>query len=153
MSDLPTKILLATDGSASSDMAAHRSTEMAHAFGAEVHVVHVMPVSQPYHLVGTDAEGPSMYEEDLQWAQELLDGQVSKIEENGAHVTKAYLRAGKPDAEVVALAEDISDPLQAGLRRGGHLPAAPTGGLRDERSGRARAGHPGPLPAPHVGHP
>jgi nucleotide-binding universal stress UspA family protein len=117
MSDLPTKILLATDGSASSDRAAHRATEMAHAFGAEVHVVHVMPVSQPYHLVGTDAEGPTMYEEDLQWAQELLDGQVSKIEEDGAHVTKAYLRTGEPDAEVVALAEDIgADMIIVGSR-------------------------------------
>lgn len=117
MSDLPTKILLATDGSASSDGSARRATEMAHAFGAEVHVVHVMPVSQPYHLVGTDAEGPSMYEEDLQWAQELLDGQVSKIEQDGANVAKAYLRTGEPDAEVVALAEDIgADMIIVGSR-------------------------------------
>src|SRR5215208_522488 len=101
MSDLPTKILVATDGSAGSVKAARRAAGMAHAFGAELHVVHVMPVTQPYHLVGADAEGPSMYEEDLQWAQELLDGQVSKIEEEGAKVTKAYLRTGEPDAEVV----------------------------------------------------
>ena len=92
MSDLPTKILLATDGSASSVNAAHRAAGMAHAFGAELHVVHVMPVTQPYHLVGTDAEGPSLYEEDKQWAQELLDGQVRKIEEEGANVAKTYLR-------------------------------------------------------------
>ena len=96
MSDLPTKILLATDGSASSVEAAHRAAGMAHAFGAELHVVHVMPVTQPYHLVGTDAEGPSLYEEDKQWAQELLDGQVRKVEEDGANVAKTYLRTGNP---------------------------------------------------------
>ena len=57
MSDLPTKILLATDGSASSVNAAHRAAGMAHAFGAGVPVVQVMPVTHPYHRVGTDAAG------------------------------------------------------------------------------------------------
>ena len=47
---------------------------MAHAFGAELHVVHVVTVAPPYHLYGADAESPSLYEEDMQWAQELLDG-------------------------------------------------------------------------------
>ena len=122
MSDLPTKILVATDGSASSVNAAHRAAGMAHAFGAELHVVHVMPVTQPYHLVGTDAEGPSLYEEDKQWAQELLDGQVRKIEEEGANVAKTYLRTGEPDAEVVALGEDIgADMIVVGSRGMGRL--------------------------------
>jgi len=117
MSDLPTKILVATDGSAGSVKAARRAAGMAHAFGAELHVVHVMPLTQPYHLLGSDAEGPSMYEEDLQWAQELLDGQVRKIEEEGAKVTKAYLRTGEPDAEVVSLGEDIGvDMIVVGSR-------------------------------------
>lgn len=117
MSDLPTKILVATDGSAGSVKAARRAAGMAHAFGAELHVVHVMPVTQPYHLVGADAEGPSMYEEDLQWAQELLDGQVRLVEEEGAKVTKAYLRTGEPDAEVVLLGEDIGvDMIVVGSR-------------------------------------
>jgi nucleotide-binding universal stress UspA family protein len=112
MSDLPTKILLATDGSASSVNAAHRAAGMAH----------VMPVTQPYHLVGTDAEGPSLYEEDKQWAQELLDGQVRKIEEEGANVAKTYLRTGEPDAEVVALGEDIgADMIVVGSRGMGRL--------------------------------
>jgi nucleotide-binding universal stress UspA family protein len=122
MSDLPTKILLAIDGSASSVSAAHRAAGMAHAFGAELHVVHVMPVTQPYHLVGTDAEGPSIYEEDMQWAQELLDGEVRKIEEEGANVAKTYLRTGEPDAEVVALGEDIgADMIVVGSRGMGRL--------------------------------
>ena len=117
MDDTPTKILLATDGSASSAKAARRATRMAHAFGAELHVVHVMPLTQPYHLVGSEAEGPSLYEEDLQWAQELLAGQVRKIEEDGAHITKAHLRSGEPDAEVVGLAEDIgADMIVVGSR-------------------------------------
>jgi nucleotide-binding universal stress UspA family protein len=96
---------------------------MAHAFGAELHVVHVMPVTQPYHLLGTDAEGPSLYEEDKQWAQELLDGQVRKIEEEeGVNVAKAYLKTGEPDAEVIALGEDIgADMIVVGSRGMGRL--------------------------------
>lgn len=66
ISDLPTKILVATDGSAGSVTAAQRAAEMAHVFGSELHVVHVVPVSQPHHLIGADAEGSSLYEEDLQ---------------------------------------------------------------------------------------
>jgi nucleotide-binding universal stress UspA family protein len=90
---------------------------MVHASGAELHIVHVMPVTQPYHLVGTDTEGPSLYEEDMQWAQELLDGQVRKIEEEGTNVAKAYLRTGEPDAEVVALGEEIgADMIVVGSR-------------------------------------
>jgi nucleotide-binding universal stress UspA family protein len=71
----------------------------------------VVPVSQPYHLVCADAEGSSLYEEDLQWAQELLDGQVKTIEEAGGKVAKDYLRTGEPDAEVVLLGEDIGADL------------------------------------------
>ena len=107
MSDLPTKILVATDGSPSAILAARRAAEMARAFGSELHLVHVVPVTQPYHLIGADAEGPSMYEEDVQWARELLDSQVKRVEEAGGKVAKAHLREGEPDAEVVALGEEI----------------------------------------------
>jgi nucleotide-binding universal stress UspA family protein len=58
-----------------------------------------------------------MYEEDIQWAQGLLDGQVRQIEEAGAKITKAYLRTGEPDAEVVSLGEDIgADMIVVGSR-------------------------------------
>jgi nucleotide-binding universal stress UspA family protein len=117
MGDPPTKILLATDGSTSSAKAARRAARMAQAFGAELHVVHAMPVTQPYHLIGSDAEGPSLYEEDLRWAKELLDAHVRKIEEEGGSVTKAHLRTGEPDAEVVGLAEVIgADMIVVGSR-------------------------------------
>jgi K+-sensing histidine kinase KdpD len=57
ISDLPKKIHVATDGSAGSVTAVRRAAEMAHAFGSELHVVHVVPVSQPYHLFGANVEG------------------------------------------------------------------------------------------------
>jgi nucleotide-binding universal stress UspA family protein len=88
-----------------------------------------MPVTQPYHLVGSDAEGPNLYEEDLRWAQQLLDGQVRKIEEEGASVTKAHLRTGEPDAEVVRLAEDIGADILVVGSRGTSPLRRPIGGV------------------------
>ena len=107
MNGLPTKILVATDGSKDAAMAARRAAEMARAFGSELHMVHVVPVAQPYHLFGADAEGPTLYEEDKQWAQEMLDGQVRLVEESGGKVARTHLREGEPDAEVVSLGEEI----------------------------------------------
>jgi nucleotide-binding universal stress UspA family protein len=122
MGDLPTKILLATDGSAGSVDAARRAAGMARAFGAQLHVVHVMPTMRPQHPSGAYAEELGMHEEDLPWAQELLDGQVRKLEEGGATVAKAYLGEGQPDAEVVALAEDIgADMIVVGSKGLGSL--------------------------------
>jgi len=118
MNELPTKILVATDRSQNAFAAVRKAAETAHAFGAELHVVHVVPVAQPYHLFGADVEEPSIYEEDMQWARDLLGEQVRKIEESGVKVTKASLREGEPDAEVISLGEEIvvlSEEIGAGL--------------------------------------
>jgi nucleotide-binding universal stress UspA family protein len=121
MNSLPTKVLVATDGLQNA-VAARSAAEMARAFGSELHVVHVVPVTEPYHLFDKDAEGPSLYEEDRQRAQELLDEQVRRIEENGGKVTNVYLRTGEPDAEVVSLGEEIgANLLVAGSRGLGRL--------------------------------
>jgi hypothetical protein len=39
-----------------------------------------------------DAESPSIYEDDVQSARELLGGQTSQVEVTGGEVIKAYLR-------------------------------------------------------------
>jgi nucleotide-binding universal stress UspA family protein len=122
MNDLPKKVLVAVDGSKDAAVAARRAAEMARAFGSELHVVHVVPVTKPYHLFYGDAEGPSLYEEDQQWARELLDGQVRRIEEGGGDVAGSYLRTGEPDAEVISLAEEIgASMIVAGSRGLGRL--------------------------------
>ncbi|HSK82437.1 MAG TPA: universal stress protein [Rubrobacter sp.] len=122
MNGLPTKILVATDGSKDSALAARRAAEMAHAFGSELHMVHVVPVAQPYHLFGADEEGPNLYEEDKNWAQETLDEQVKLVEESGGKVAEAHLREGEPDAEVVSLGEEIgANMIVTGSRGLGRL--------------------------------
>lgn len=122
MNDLSTKILVATDGSQDSVLAVRRAAEMARTSGAELHVVHVVPVTQPYHLFAEDDEGPSLYEEDTQEARKLLDKQTRMIEEAGGRVARAHLRVGEPDAEVISLGEEIgASMIVVGSRGGGRL--------------------------------
>lgn len=119
MNDLPKKILVATDGSPDAEMAARRAADMSRAFGSELHVVHVVPVTEPYHLFAFagDADGPSLYEEDHEHAQETLDKEIEKLRLAGGEVAKQYLKEGDPDAEVVHLAEKIgADLIVAGSR-------------------------------------
>src|SRR5829696_10154793 len=117
MSIFPTKILLATDGSREAALAAHTAAQIADETGSELHLVYVLPKSVPFHP--GDYIGPEVAEHWLQREQEhlereaqlLLDTQVEEIEAAGSSVAQTHLGIGKPDEEIVALAED----LEAGL--------------------------------------
>ena len=109
MSDFPAKILLATDGSEDSDIAASAAIGIANDTGAELHVVHVgesRPVHPPPTAGGPPLPSPSS-EEIRQAAQGILDGQVKKVEEAGGEIGGAHLRVGKPEEEILRLSEDI----------------------------------------------
>ncbi len=118
MSILPTKILLATDGSKEAELAARNAAELADKTGSELHVVHVFGITPWYPTYpdvtgfdGTELEDP-MLEEDLertseQRARELLDAEVEKIRSVGGTVAQAHLREGGTPQEIVALAEEI----------------------------------------------
>jgi nucleotide-binding universal stress UspA family protein len=114
----PKKILAATDGSHDAASAARRAAGMAQAFGAELYLVHVVPVSEPYHMSEAAFEdGPSLYEEDAEQARDLLGKHAELVKEAGGEVAKTYLRTGEPDAEVIAVAEEIgADLIVAGSR-------------------------------------
>ena len=105
MNCFPTKILLATDGSESTEQATEAAVDLSTKSGSELHVVHV------WH----DVPGPYAHKfvkgELRRQGQEILDEQVRKIEEAGATVTKAYLRGGRTTDEVLRL----GDELDAGL--------------------------------------
>jgi nucleotide-binding universal stress UspA family protein len=130
MTDAPKKILLAADGSPDAILAARRAAGLAKVFDSELHVVHVVPVSLPYTLAGQEAEGPSIYEEDEGRARGLLDAEVARIEETGGRVTKTHLRAGEPDKEIVALAEELGvGTIVVGGRGLGPLARMPIGSI------------------------
>ena len=104
MSEFPEKILLATDGSADADRATEAASDLAKRAGAELHVVHV------WHDVPGFAHDFVKRELERQ-GQEVLDGQVEKIEGTGATVAGAHLRGGRTSNEVIALSEE----MEAGL--------------------------------------
>lgn len=122
MSDLPARILVATDGSADAEMAGRRASAMARALGSELHMVYVVPVTEPYSPYSEeDGEGPGTYE-DRREARALLAEQVGLVEEAGGKVEKSYIRVGEPDAEVVSLAEEIgANMIVTGSRGLGRL--------------------------------
>ena len=107
MSDFPTKILVATDGSEDAMLAARAAISLAKDTGAELHVVHVGPkhvyppaTAGPTPPTGTDRE---LRDE----AQRVLDWQVDEIKKAGGDITKAHLRVGNPDEEILHVSEEI----------------------------------------------
>src|SRR3712207_2426880 len=101
MSVFPTKILLATDGSEDAARATEAASDLARQTGSELHVVHV------WH----DVPGPYRHgfvkRELHRQGQEILDGEVRKIEEAGGTVAEAHLREGRTSNEVIELSEEL----------------------------------------------
>jgi nucleotide-binding universal stress UspA family protein len=120
MSIFPTKILLATDGSKQATLAAKTALDIADKTNSELHVVHVAaPLRHPGYYEGlyesSSTEGIEEMMVNLQLeqaelerrAQRLLDEHVEKVKAIGGNVVQSHLRIGRPDEEVVALAEEI----------------------------------------------
>jgi nucleotide-binding universal stress UspA family protein len=142
MSIFPTKILLATDGSADADLAATTSLGLAESTGSELHVVYVGPnVSERFELSGESLYGPqividkpgpeerSRLEEE---AREVLAQQGKRIEALGGVRAQSHLRMGKPDAEIVSLAEELDAGLIViGSRGRGAIRRALMGSVSD----------------------
>lgn len=113
MSIFPTKILLATDGSAEAASAARTAADIAEKTGSELHVV-LVELATAYVGMGPPeiADVPAPVQEELdEEAQRLLDAQVRQIKADGGSVARAHLRVGKPDVEIVGLAEEIGAGL------------------------------------------
>src|SRR5918995_620246 len=109
MSIFPTKILLATDGSAEAESAALVAAELADKTGSELHVIYVEVVAffPPYGagtVVGTDRE---LYEKVKEEAQETLRKLSWRVKVVGGAVAEDHLRMGAPGEEIVSLAEAI----------------------------------------------
>ena len=110
MSIFPTKILVATDGSKEAELAASTAADLAKSHDSELHVVYVEPASPPFWSMidefedaGAERTGPE--------SRRRLDEQVRRIEEAGGTVAEAHLRLGRPDDQIVRLAEEIGAGL------------------------------------------
>jgi nucleotide-binding universal stress UspA family protein len=104
MSVLPEKILVATDGSEQAARATRRAAELAGKLGAELHLIHVW---EPPVVFRPEMRGYSaLYERIEQDARKLLEEEVERIRASGATVVRSHLRMGRPDVEILAVAEE-----------------------------------------------
>jgi nucleotide-binding universal stress UspA family protein len=107
----PTKILLATDGSPESARAARLAVTLAEKLGSELHVVSVGSMPSVYAAPETTVLDPEfhdyMRERAVEDARAALQEEVAKIEEMGGRVAGTHAEAGRPDAGIVRVAEQI----------------------------------------------
>jgi nucleotide-binding universal stress UspA family protein len=131
----PTKILLATDGSAEATRAARLAITLSEKLDSELHVAYVEPLPDPYanpesityHLEHRD-EIRKIAE---RAARERLDNKAERIREIG-EVAGAHARIGRPDAEIARLAKEIGAGLVVvGSRGWGPLKRAAMGSISE----------------------
>ena len=119
ITDFPTRILLATDGSEDAACAARTAVNLANKTGSELHVVYVeeMPrrfstseVTSIEELVDPEFEGKMRQLAEIAASRGLTEP-VQKIKEAGGQIAQRHARLGRPYAEIVHLAEE----LEAGI--------------------------------------
>jgi len=130
MSIFPTTILLATDGSREAELAGQTAADLAQKTDSELHVVHVLASPLATH-------DPSSFEPEV-WARQeererkTLEDVMGKIEASGGAVEGSHHTTGRPDADIVALAEQIGAGLIVmGARGIGGIRRALTGSVSD----------------------
>lgn len=110
----PTKILLATNGSADASVAEEAAVELANGTGSELHVVYVLPRVRelPYPRASLRERSEALLDRRRLRGLGLLEARVRRMEEElGASVAESYYREGRPEKETVGLGEE----LEAGL--------------------------------------
>ncbi len=110
----PTRILLATNGTAEAAVAEEAAVEMANGTGSELCVVHVVSTvpELPYPRASARERSAAV----LEWRRlrglAVLDARVRRIEEElGGTVAGSYYKEGRPEKETVFLGQN----LEAGL--------------------------------------
>ncbi len=139
MTDFPTRILLATDGSDEAALAGRTAVNLANETDSELHVVYVEEV--PRRLSDSESSLESMidpgFEQQMRQhaqaaASQLLEEQVQKIKEAGGEIAQAYPRIGRPYAEIVHLAEELGvGVVVVGSRGEGRVRRALMGSVAD----------------------
>jgi nucleotide-binding universal stress UspA family protein len=97
---------VATDGSKEAELAARTAADLAKSHDSELHVVYVEAASSPFWSMideFEDAGGQRTAPE----SRRRLDEQVRRIEEAGGTIAEAHLRLGRPDDQIVRLAQEI----------------------------------------------
>jgi nucleotide-binding universal stress UspA family protein len=113
MSIFPTKILLATDGSEEAGLAARTAVDLADKTDSGLHVVYVgwQDYGYPIYAVPELDYMRTIQEEVTREARKALDAEVEQVKAAGGSVVEAHLGMGRPDVEIVSLAEEIGAGL------------------------------------------
>ena len=118
--ELPGPILVAVDGSEHARAAAEVAAEISASTGSGLHVVFVMPA--PDHLYGHHVYSGEMKESVRGQAEDdvkaFLDEQVGWLQELGGKVEDTHMAVGRPDAQIVNLAEEVGAGLTVVGSRG-----------------------------------
>jgi len=131
MSIFPTRILLATDGSAQAQLAARTAADLAQRTDSELHVITV-GAGVPISATTSPAHFEDVVRKNRSQAEEVLEQQVKNIEESGGAVNERHLREGRAEEEIVELAEELDAGLIVmGSRGHGRLRRALLGSVSD----------------------
>jgi nucleotide-binding universal stress UspA family protein len=108
MSIFPTTILLATDGSREAEPARTTANDLAESTNSELHVVTVALGYPSY-----DLRNPSVVDQLREQAEDILNEQAAKIEQEGGMVAEKHLRIAERyrAQQIVKVAEDIGAGL------------------------------------------
>jgi nucleotide-binding universal stress UspA family protein len=118
--DLPGPILLAVDGSEQARVAAEAAAEISSSTDSGLHVVFVMPTAEQlygHHFYARELQ-ESVREQAEDEVRAFLDEQVGWLEEHGGKVEDTHRAIGRPDAEIVRLAEELGVGLTVVGNRG-----------------------------------
>jgi nucleotide-binding universal stress UspA family protein len=102
-------IVLGLDGSEESKLAVGAAAEISAATGSPVHPIYVVPAERQlygHHSYSEDVK-KSLMEEARTEARRFLDEQAAGVRSAGGAVAQTYLGTGRPDEEIVELAEEI----------------------------------------------
>jgi nucleotide-binding universal stress UspA family protein len=129
MNALPTRIVLATDGSADAALATRAAMDLSSGIGAQLYVAHAWRLVPPYvgypRLMGDDYG--HLYERE---ARRFLESQVDAIEDMGGAVAEPRLLKNPPIDAILDLCEELGpDLLVMGSRGVGPLRRIPVGSV------------------------
>jgi nucleotide-binding universal stress UspA family protein len=136
MSAFANKVLLATDGSPDAERAARMAIALSNGLNLELHVVCVGHAPSVY----TGSETEFLDPEFQNWLREgaksdaraKLEELAERIKEMGGEVAKTHAAVGRPDAEIVHIAEELGAGLAiVGSRGLGPLERALMGSVSD----------------------
>jgi nucleotide-binding universal stress UspA family protein len=115
MSPFASLALLATDGSQEAEHASRMAVELSRALGSELHVTYVEPIPDPLAWPESAILNPEdkaqIRERAEENARERLTREAERIKGMGGRVAEAHARSGRPDAEIVRLAEELGSGL------------------------------------------